>query len=112
MDGDKKICTRCKVQKLAGDFNVNRARVDGLEGHCKACFMEKRRLKRESNGGKEKSTPKPPRRLTPVIPEKLLQGPKTTPELLAAADRLRAILQEILSPIEKAVQEVKERFAL
>jgi len=128
------LCSKCQIKAWKRSHRrVNEPRGEvGDQGYCAQCekpFIktrhdarfcskpcrdkwgrEEKQRKAEIKVGKESA--KPARRLTPTIPERLLQGPKTTPELLAAADRLRSILQEMLSPIEKAVAEVKERFAL
>jgi len=39
---EKKICPKCKIEKLAGEFDKSKNRSDGLSVYCKVCNKEYR----------------------------------------------------------------------
>lgn len=39
---EKKVCPRCKIEKLAEEFDRSKGRSDGLSVYCKACNKEYR----------------------------------------------------------------------
>jgi hypothetical protein len=60
---DKKVCSRCGVEKLAHhDFYKNKAARGGYFSHCKTCYLESReraRLAKEQDLCRTCGQPKP-----------------------------------------------------
>ena len=44
---DKKICTKCKIEKNVDNFCKNKTRKDGLSDWCKDCLAEYRNSRKE-----------------------------------------------------------------
>jgi len=51
---EKKICPKCKVEKLAEDFNKSKNRSDGLSVYCKDCNKEYREINKITLSNKKK----------------------------------------------------------
>lgn len=49
-----KICTTCKVEKTAQEFNKDKYRPDGLTASCKICVSDRWKRYKESNPDKRK----------------------------------------------------------
>ncbi len=46
---DKKVCTKCKENKILSDYDINKDRKHGYRSDCKECRKEYRRKYREKN---------------------------------------------------------------
>jgi hypothetical protein len=52
---EKKICSKCKVEKDISNFYSDKRKSDGLYSQCKECFLEKNNSYKQNNKEKIKS---------------------------------------------------------
>ena len=111
---EKKICLKCKKEVDLTNYSMNRSTKDGLEHWCKDCKKKAQAIYRKRQGAQPRRKSGNGRRSrlgthpmgisSPTVPE-------ITPEILFASVR-KAIAQEIIEPVIKAIDQIKEKFQI